>query len=153
MYYQLDLWRSNAAYIRTQPQQQQQQQQQQAPPSKRPVGKEDSFDISYVLQMLDDKDAATTPTPSNPAPSSGMPQPSTSGQGMVYQHPVYSPPVGVPQQMATPPPPYPAHRPGFDMMNCPVAAPQQPAFDPLAVNTADYDVEDEDMEGESSCLL
>ena len=92
MYAQLDIWRSSAGYV---------------PPTTsassanthKPVAKEDSLDISYVLNMLDDRDeamaaaaaaASAAPSVSAASPFSDMASPAAAAA------------------LSPPPPPYPA---------------------------------------------
>jgi len=101
---QLEVWKST---VTQQPPQQQQQQQQQEPqPSTssghRPVGKEDSFDINYVLQMLDSReqqqqqdDYPVTTTTTTSSVASSFSSPSTSRATSFESN--------------VPPPPYPGH--------------------------------------------
>ncbi len=126
IYAQLDIWRSTAASFAAEAakqassaastsqasmEQQQQQQQPQEGPSHRPVQKEDSFDISYVLQMLDNKDessaaiaaaAATSASsfiPTSVPVTSSLPSMYSATQvASAQQHSALSPP----------PPPYPS---------------------------------------------
>ena len=103
MYAQLEIWRATAAaaassstanqteastsYSAAQPQPQQQQ-QQQPQQEKKPLQKEDSLDINYVLQMLEGPQATSEVAA---ATASNAPQ--------------------QPQQQQQPPPPYPYAQP------------------------------------------
>ena len=84
MYAQLDIWRSAAA----EQQQQHLKQQPQAGPSPQPRTKEEAFDISYVLQMLDKDDTYSAAAAASTTPSTSY----TSTQSMT-----------------SPPPPYPGY--------------------------------------------
>ena len=97
MYAQLDIWRSSAGYVPPTPAQQQQQ------PQHKPVGKEDSLDISYVLNMResrDEEDAAAAAAASVPTSSASVASP-FSGAPM-------APSPSMAASALSPPPPYPS---------------------------------------------
>ncbi len=135
--------------------QQQQGASTSSAPAHKPVQKEDSFDISYVLQMLDNKDdaataasaaasAVTTASAALPAPTF-VPATTASLQqqqhvGYLQQQQQQQHPVTTSQLLSPPPPPYPStsSASGFGPMV------KQEFVEPME----DDDDDDDDDEGE-----
>ena len=180
MYAQLDIWRSTAAYLTSSssaissaaaedvkpgaPSTMAQQQPQAGPASSassssssshhKPAQKEDSFDISYVLQMLDSKDDAAIATAAAAAATttttatSFLPAVTTSSCGGILQQQMAFSAVTTTSssssssssQLLSPPPPPPPY-PSFESASAGLAATIKQEF-------AEPMEEDDEEEGE-----